>query len=338
VVKTDARQVPNRGRQMPWLRFFGYYAVIVAAAAVLIRYVPAVRQAFVSEIVATPLPGRNELLSELPAAPAPGGVAALDASLERILTTSLIALGTLALVLPVAWVYMFTRRFRYDRSLVQSVIILPLVVGGMVMIVRNSLALAFSLFGIVAAVRFRNTLKDPRDAVYIFLALGLGLAAGVNALDIALVMSLSFNLVVLGLWKSNLGSVYGGGVVRDMLAMGDPSLRRAPTPPQRRALSTQLKAQQDGMEAHGVLLIQSADPETAQTAADAALSAVGKEWRFLDSSTVENGGVLVPVLVRFKDKATPVQLLNELDEYWAGHVTAAEYLPFAAGEEGHDGK
>jgi hypothetical protein len=336
VVHSDARQVPNQGRQVPWLRFFGYYAMVVAVAAVLIRYVPAVRQAFVSPIASPPMPGPNEVLST--PLLAPGGDAALGASLERIVATSLIALGTLVLVLPVAWVYMSTRRFRYDRSLAQSVIILPLVVGGMVLIVKNSLALAFSLFGIVAAVRFRNTLKDPRDAVYIFLALGLGLAAGVHALDIALVMSLSFNLVVLGLWKSSLGSIYGGGGTRDMLAMGDPSLRRAPSPPQRRELSAQLRAQQNGMEAHGVLLVQSSDPETAQTAADAALSGVSKEWRFLDASTLENGGSLVPVLVRFKDKATPVQLLNELDEYWSGHVTAAEYIPFPADEEGRDEK
>jgi hypothetical protein len=310
---------------------------MVAIAALLIRYVPVVRQAFVSPITTGLMPGLNEVLP-MTTPVASSGDAALGASAGRIVTTSLSAIGTLVLVLPVAWVYMFTRRFRYDRSLIQSVIILPLVVGGMVMIVKNSLALAFSLFGIVAAVRFRNTLKDPRDAVYIFLALGLGLAAGVHALDIALVMSLSFNLVVLGLWTSNLGSVYGSGSARDMLAMGDPALRRARSPAQRRQLARSLWPLQDGMGAHGVLLMQSADSETARTAAEAALSGVSKEFRFVDASTVENGGVLLPVFVKFKDKGTPVQMLNELDEYWSAHVTAAEYIPFATDEEGQNEK
>jgi hypothetical protein len=87
------------------------------------------------------------------------------------------------------------------------------------------------------------------------------------------------------------------------------------------------------MQAHGVLLVQSSDQETARTAAEAALSGVSKEFRFGEASTLENGNVLVPVFVRFKDKATPVQLLNELDEYWSAHVTAAEYIPFAVSEE-----
>jgi hypothetical protein len=328
------RRAP-RARDVPWLRLLGYYIAVMVVAAVLIRFVPAVQEAFVSPIHPTPTPAPGQVIATRP--PAAGADQALSSS-ARILMTLLIAFGTLVLVLPVAWVYMFTRRFRYDRSLVQSVIILPIVVGGMVMIVKNSLALAFSLFGIVAAVRFRNTLKDPRDAVYIFLALGLGLAAGVSALDIALVMSLSFNLVVLGLWKTNLGSVYGTGTARDMLAMGDPSLRRARSPQERRLLARSLWPQQDGMEAQGVLLVQSTDEETARTAAEAVLTDVSKEFRFAESSTVENGGVVLPVFIRFKDKATPVQLLNELDEYWSAHVTAAEYIPFAAGEEGRHEK
>src|SRR2546430_17115929 len=42
------------------------------------------------------------------------------------------------------------------------------------------------------AVRFRNTLKDTKDAVYIFLALAVGVAAGVYAPTVAAVMSVMF--------------------------------------------------------------------------------------------------------------------------------------------------
>ncbi|NIU73645.1 MAG: hypothetical protein GWN71_08710, partial [Gammaproteobacteria bacterium] len=64
----------------------------------------------------------------------PGG------ELHRSLTTGLAILGTLLLVLPIAWVYTFARRLRYDRSLVHSLIMLPPVVAGTVMVVKNSLA------------------------------------------------------------------------------------------------------------------------------------------------------------------------------------------------------
>src|SRR5690606_12314742 len=177
----------RRPRRAPFLRLLAYYAGAAGLAAVLTRSVPAVRNALVAPVV---LPAVQEV-PEL--ARAPTG-AALSPTPHRALTTALVILGTLALVLAVAWVYRYTRGLRTDRTLVQSMLVLPLVVAGIVIVVKNSLALAFSLAGIVAAVRFRNTLKDPRDAVYVFLALGLGLAAGVQALDIALVISLSFNL------------------------------------------------------------------------------------------------------------------------------------------------
>jgi uncharacterized membrane protein YhiD involved in acid resistance len=72
--------------------------------------------------------------------------------------------------------------------------------------VRDSVALAFSLAGIVAAVRFRNTLRDTKDAVYIFLAIGVGLAAGVQSLAVAFVPTVIFVVVVLVLWRFDVGA------------------------------------------------------------------------------------------------------------------------------------
>jgi hypothetical protein len=128
----------------------------------------------------------------------------------RAATTLLVILGALVLMLPVAWIYTVTRPAQYDPSLVQSLVILPIVAAGIVIVVKDSLALAFGLAGIVAAVRFRNTLNDSKDAVYIFLALAVGVASGVGALDVALVLSASFNAVVLVLWRYNICNIYDG--------------------------------------------------------------------------------------------------------------------------------
>src|SRR2546421_335737 len=91
------------------------------------------------------------------------GVASLG-SANLALITFFSMLGALALVLPVAWVYMITKQHRgYDQSVVQTVIVLPMTVAGTLILVQNSVALAFALGGIVAAIRFRNTLKDTRS-------------------------------------------------------------------------------------------------------------------------------------------------------------------------------
>src|SRR5439155_85164 len=66
------------------------------------------------------------------------------------------------------------------------------------------------LAGLAAAVRFRNTLKDTKDAVYIFVAMGVGIAAGVQALALCFVMSVIYNVSVVTLWALNVGDTYPG--------------------------------------------------------------------------------------------------------------------------------
>ena len=70
---------------------------------------------------------------------------------------------------------------------------------------QNSLALAFSLAGIVAGVRFRLTLDDTLDASYIFVAIAVGLAAGIEALEIGIVLTIFFNYFVLVFWELDYG-------------------------------------------------------------------------------------------------------------------------------------
>ena len=81
-------------------------------------------------------------------------------------------LGVIQVMLPVTWVY-FKIRAKLDQSLVETMLILPVVVAGVVIIVQNSWALAFALAGIVASVRFRNTLKNTGDSFSYSLPLGL---------------------------------------------------------------------------------------------------------------------------------------------------------------------
>jgi polyphosphate kinase len=180
----------------PVVRVTFYYVIGVGAALALLKLVPALGVYFSPGPLGL-IPSADEFAAAAgqgargPAGPA---VSAVQAVLSIV--------GALALSVPVAWVYTLTKEdVKYDDSVVHTVIILPMVVAGIVLIIRDSLALAFSLAGVVAAVRFRNTLRDTKDAVYIFLAVGIGLAAGVQALVVALILSGIFNLVVFALWK-----------------------------------------------------------------------------------------------------------------------------------------
>lgn len=119
-------------------------------------------------------------------------------------------IGAFLCALPVTWVYMVIRSgAEYDQSLVNTILILPIVVTGIVIIVQNSLALAFSLAGIAGAVRFRNSLKSSGDALFILMAVGIGLSAGIGAVELAAVVSISLNYCFAMLWITEYGERKG---------------------------------------------------------------------------------------------------------------------------------
>ena len=114
--------------------------------------------------------------------------------------------GAVTLMVPVSWTYIAVRsKSKMDQSLLETILILPIAVTGIVLIVHNSLAMAFSLAGVVAGVRYRYALKSTADSLFIFMAVGVGLSCGVGMLLVAAVMSAIFNYTFLLLWELNYG-------------------------------------------------------------------------------------------------------------------------------------
>lgn len=145
--------------------------------------------------------------STLEAAATAASVKTLGASLGWM---GVAILGALVTALPVSWVYMSSRTSEeYDQSLISSILILPVVVTSIVIVVQGSLALAFALGGIAGAVRFKNSLKSSGDALYILLSVGIGLASGIGAVELAFVMSLAFNICFVTLWITEYGERAG---------------------------------------------------------------------------------------------------------------------------------
>jgi hypothetical protein len=301
----------------------------VLVAGLLISLVPGFRQALIAPI-AVPPPGQvDELLTgghpavTGPATPWPGlfgrGALALTAML-----------WALAVALPVAWALKHTRRLRYDPSLVQAMIVLPIVVSGVVLVVKNSLALAFALAGIVAGVRFRQKLDEPEEAVYVLLALGIGLAAGVQAIDVALVMSMVFTIVVLTLWRYDLGDIFAGGRGAQ-LAIGDASLLTPSVSDARREVQVRDSAVADGIKPDGMLVVSTQDPDGVRRGIEAVLGRMASQWRMPEPVAGQAGTLArLEIPVQMKDKSDPADLIAALEARLSDQITAAEYIPFGS--------
>jgi hypothetical protein len=253
-------------------------------------------------------------------------------------------------MVPVAWTYiLIKRRTGYDESVVHTLLILPVAVTGIVIIVKGSLALAFSLAGIVAAVRFRTTLDDTKDAVYVFLAIGVGLAAGVQALGVAVALSVIFNLLNLLLWRLNFGNVYvdqlrrtGGvslgsavaGADSGALAFGDDKLMAALSPKDLREVADRQARmagylQQESEEPkerkrYFVLMVYSADVGVAQAAVEAVLAETCIRWQLAEVLPGERGVSVLEYLVRPREEMTEGRLLMAVRAASQDSIQAAE--------------
>ena len=113
---------------------------------------------------------------------------------------------TILVMLPVTWTYTATRfEAGPSKVFVRALILLPIAATAVVLLIQNSLALAFGLAALVAAVRFRVSLPEAIDGIYIFAAICVGLAAGVGYMGVALMMTLIFTLTNAILWRIDYG-------------------------------------------------------------------------------------------------------------------------------------
>ena len=177
-----------------YLSAFGLATLLVDLDPVLTAYLP------VGGIASMHPPDANAAALQAAAAPAlPHPVSALK------LAAAIVCV--ILLMVPVSWVYFVTTRDKdVGRSFAHTIMVLPVIVAGIAMIVHDNLALAFSLAGVVAAVRFRFTLDDPAQALYIFIAIAVGLGAGISAVGVAAVVSIAFVYLTLALWKLDYGA------------------------------------------------------------------------------------------------------------------------------------
>lgn len=114
--------------------------------------------------------------------------------------------GTILVMLPISWTYKamnYAAGFR--KNFIRTLIVLPLCATTIVLLIQDSLALAFGLAALVAAVRFRVALDEAMDGIFIFAAICVGLAAGIGYLGIALVMSMFFCFTNIVMWAVDYG-------------------------------------------------------------------------------------------------------------------------------------
>ncbi len=254
---------------------------------------------------------------------------------ERYWLAAVVAMvGALLLMLPIAWAYVATRdRRRVDHALVTTITLLPIAVAAILVIVRDSLAVAFSLAGIAGLVRFRNALDDPRDAMYVIVAIAVGLGAGVGALEAAAALSGLFNLVSIMLWKWHsaqpaivdiaLGEQplrEGQSVIEALTSPRPPERHPAPAaewlePTEARPLLGEARAAVGGAAASGrdgILRVHAADDGATREEVEDVLGVYAKRWALESDDRGADGLPTLTYEIRLRKRCRPSDLLQAL--------------------------
>ena len=329
------------------LRTVVYYVLLAAILLLVWRVLPPRERSAAAQMLAGFGHGGGDI--QLGPSGLRGAAAADPVPGHAALAAAVAISAAFLLVLPVSWVYMVThQRKGYQQTLVHTLVLLPVVVAGIVVVVQNSLALAFSLAGIVAAVRFRSTMDDSRDLVYIFLALGLGLSAGFQ-LEVAVVLSVMFNAVMLAVWYSDFGrappGLEGVRARRQMeralatasrtgtfVARLDKEVLQELAPAQLDALAERIRLRREE-SAPGApvrkrldarLRVLAADVEGARRAIEPVLDEYLKQWHFGGVRADDDGAHVLEYEARLRKSVSPQDVLDAVRARGAPHVVGVE--------------
>lgn len=85
----------------------------------------------------------------------------------------------------------------YSRTFNVSLVMLTLVTTLMLMLITDKLALSLGMVGALSIIRFRTAVKDPIDTVFMFWAVGEGVAIGAGSIVTALIAAVFIGIVML---------------------------------------------------------------------------------------------------------------------------------------------
>ena len=122
-------------------------------------------------------------------------------------------LASFVLAIAIASVYRWTYQgLSYSRSFVHTLVLAAIVTAILIMAIGNNLARGLGILGTLAIVRFRTPIRDPRDIIFLFACLAIGIACGASVFEIAIIGTIFFCLIALYLHRSPFASlrVYEG--------------------------------------------------------------------------------------------------------------------------------
>jgi uncharacterized membrane protein YhiD involved in acid resistance len=111
---------------------------------------------------------------------------------------------TLSFVLSLLIAYTYKETFQglsYSRNMIQAMILGACATCIVMYSIGDSLARGMGMMGALAILRFKSSIRDPRDMIFVFAALGIGIACGTSSYRVAIIGAFGFSLIAVAINK-----------------------------------------------------------------------------------------------------------------------------------------
>ncbi len=129
----------------------------------------------------------------------------IKGSADALATGGTISFGAILLALSVSLLcgifisYIYRTQYQgvlFHQTHATALVLITLVTTMVIMVISGNLVLSLGMVGALSIVRFRGAIKEPLDIVYLFWAVGVGIANGVAYFSVSIVSCLFIGLVL----------------------------------------------------------------------------------------------------------------------------------------------
>lgn len=84
----------------------------------------------------------------------------------------------------------------YNKSFNTSLAVMAILTAGIILAMQSSLVISLGMVGALSIVRFRTAVKEPKDLIFLFWAVSVGIITGATMYAIAIIVSLIVTIML----------------------------------------------------------------------------------------------------------------------------------------------
>lgn len=105
--------------------------------------------------------------------------------------------------------YLSTRKTFYNKTFNVSLAVIAVITASIILAMQSNLAISLGMVGALSIVRFRTAVKDPKDLVFLFWSISVGIICGAGIYEIAIIASLIVTIGMFALELTPVGTASG---------------------------------------------------------------------------------------------------------------------------------